>query len=76
MKIKIIANRDNSIIKEYFRLSEEHGPTSEFYSDDEAITTMVDDLRSEYAQLSSPQAVTTMVNQVKEVDYDDLLNNM
>lgn len=85
MKIKIIANRDNgyeesykfySMIKEYFRLSEEHGPTSEFYSDDEAITTMVDDLRSEYAQLSSPQAVTTMVNQVKEVDYDDLLNNM
>ena len=63
MKIKVIANRDNgfeesykfySMSKEYFRLTEEVGQASEFYSDDEEVNKMQDELRSEYNDLGKP----------------------
>ena len=83
MKIKVIANRDNgyeesykfyAMHKDYFRLSEEVGPNSEFYSDDEEITRMADELRSEYSELinPSPQAQVTKI----EDDYDALFNSI
>lgn len=86
MKIKVIANRDNgyeesykfyTMHKDFFRLSEESGPNSEFYSDDEEVTRLADELRSEYqeinlqASLEVPQEAP-----IKEDDYDALFNSI
>ena len=83
MKIKVIANRDNgyeesykfyTMHKDYFRLSEEVGPNSEFYSDDEEVTRLADELRSEYQELSSTPKVSE--DTVIEDDYDALFNSL
>jgi replicative DNA helicase len=81
MKIKSIANRDNgyeesykfyTMNKDFFRLTEEVGPNSEFYSDDEEITRMADELRSEYSDINtSPVSNTTTL---VDDDYDKLFN--
>jgi len=81
MKIKSIANRDNgyeesykfyTMHKDYFRLTEEVGPNSEFYSDDEEITRMADELRSEYSErLTSTNILPTSIN---DDEYDKLFN--
>lgn len=80
MKIKIIANRDNgyeesykfyTMLKEYFRLVEEVGPTSEFYSDDEEIGKMEKELREEYQNLNSNDDYFA-----DDEDYDKLFSSM
>ena len=82
MKIKVIANRDNgyeesykffAMQKEYSRLTEEIGMGSEFYSDDEEVNNLADQVRSEHASLNvpiAPKAVSASDN------YDDLLNSL
>jgi hypothetical protein len=83
MKIKVIANRDNgyeesykfyTMHKDYFRLSEENGVNSEFYSDDEEVSRLADELRNEYSELnSSPETPVTVTS---DDDYDALFNSI
>ena len=82
MKIKIIANRDNgyeesykfyAMVKDYFRLTEEVGQNSEFYSDDEEVNKMQDELRTEYSEISEKPAKATTIS---EEDYDALFNSI
>lgn len=77
MKIKVIANRDNgyeesykfyTMHKDFFRLTEEVGQASEFYSDDEEVNKMQDELRSEYSNLTG----STAPAEVADDDYDAL----
>jgi replicative DNA helicase len=79
MKIKVIANRDNgyeesykfyTMHRDYFRLTEESGPNSEFYSDDEEVSKMQDQLRDEYTALNS--APSTFA----EEDYTKLFDSI
>lgn len=81
MKIKVIANRDNgyeesykfyTMVKDFFRLTEESGANSEFYSDDEEVSRLADSVREEHTQLN--QAVSQS-NKIEE-DYDELLRSM
>ena len=83
MKIKVIANRDNgyeesykfyTMHKDFFRLSEESGQNSEFYSDDEEVTRMADELRSEYQEMNKPDTSTPEI--LIEDDYDALFNSL
>jgi hypothetical protein len=83
MKIKVIANRDNgyeesykfyTMHKDYFRLTEEVGSTSEFYSDDEEVSRMADELRSEYSEITKVEEKTS--DHVIEEDYDALFNSI
>jgi hypothetical protein len=89
MKIKVIANRDNgyeesykfyTMHKDYFRLSEEIGLNSEFYSDDEEVNRMADELRTEYSNVSSPTLVearpTPESAPMADDDYDALFNSI
>ena len=82
MKIKVIANRDNgyeesykfyTMHKDYFRLTEEVGIGSEFYSDDEEVNRMEDQLRTEYSELSSSESQT---EKSIDEDYDALFNSI
>jgi replicative DNA helicase len=83
MKIKVIANRDNgyeesykfyTMHKDYFRLSEESGVNSEFYSDDEEVSRLADELRNEYSELNSnPETPVTITS---DDDYDALFNSI
>jgi hypothetical protein len=84
MKIKVIANRDNgyeesykfyTMHKDYFRLSEENGQNSEFYSDDEEVSRMADELRSEYSEMNNPSLEITE-NIPVEDDYDALFKSI
>ena len=80
MKIKVIANRDNgyeesykfyAMQKDYMRLVEETGPTSEYYSDDDEANAMVDQIREEYTQFSEE-----VTQSIQEDDYDSLFNSI
>ena len=80
MKIKVIANRDNGyeesykfygMQKDYMRLVEETGPTSEYYSDDDEANAMVDQIREEYTQFSEE-----VTQSIQEDDYDALFNSI
>jgi replicative DNA helicase len=82
MKIKAIANRDNgyeesykfyTMHKEYFRLVEEVGTNSEFYSDDEEASKLADTLRDEYSNLEDSTAPSSPKS---DEDYDDLFNQI
>jgi replicative DNA helicase len=86
MKIKVIANRDNGyeesykfyeMEKDYFRLKEEHGMNSEYYSDDDNVGQLQEQVREEM------QAVTNGVDtnktgvmppsqSLQDDDYDKL----
>jgi hypothetical protein len=59
--------------KEYFRLSEEVGTNSEFYSDDEEASKLADSLRDEYSNLEDS---TTPSSPKTDEDYDDLFNQI
>lgn len=95
MKIKVIANRDNGyeesykfyrMDKDYFRLVEEIGSNSEYYSDDDAANDLVNQVREEYSSINNTQtAVAEKVEVevkpadkkvVQEIDYDELLNSI
>lgn len=83
MKIKVIANRDNgyeesykfyTMFKDYFRLTEEVGVNSEFYSDDEEVNRLEDEMRNEYSSISG--AAPTSANSATEEDYDALFESL
>jgi hypothetical protein len=80
MKIKVIANRDSgyeesykffTMVKDFFRLTEEVGANSEFYSDDEEVSKIADDVRNEHTQLNQ-----TASSQIAEEDYDALFSSI
>ena len=61
MKIKVIANRDNgyeesykffTMEKDFFRLTEENGMNSEYYSDDDDANMIADEVRAEMKQVT------------------------
>lgn len=90
MKIKVIANRDNgyeesykfyTMHKDYFRLSEEIGLNSEFYSDDEEVNRMADELRTEYTtditnSVPVPPKPSIASGDMPDDDYDALFNSI
>jgi hypothetical protein len=59
--------------KDYFRLTEEVGQNSEFYSDDEEVNKMQDELRTEYSEISSTPKEDPMAG---EEDYDALFDSI
>lgn len=80
MKIKVIANRDNgyeesykfyTMNKDFFKLIEETGISSEFYSDDEAANQLADEVRSELTE-----AQNNSTNFGFEQSYDELFNSI
>jgi valyl-tRNA synthetase len=89
MKIKLIANRDNGyeesykffeIHKEYLKLTESVGPNSEFYSDDEEVNQMEEEVRNSYKEFSDEDFIED-ANEKPEIgliddDYESLLNSM
>jgi replicative DNA helicase len=81
MKIKVIANRDNgyeesykfySMHKDFFRLTEEVGANSEFYSDDEEVNRMADELRNEYQEIDKKIEEQKSSPVKTDDDYDSL----
>jgi hypothetical protein len=92
MKIKLIANRDNGyeesykffdMKKDYMRLDESVGENSEYYSDDEEIGRMENELRNSYktiAPSSSPVNSTEIIESnftdSDSNNYDDLLSQI
>lgn len=91
MKIKLIANRDNGyeesykffdMKKEYMRLDESVGENSEYYSDDEEISQMENELRDSYKSINSQfsengvEAISSngLEQNSSSGDYDELLN--
>jgi replicative DNA helicase len=82
MKIKVIANRDNgyeesykfyTMLKDYFRLTEEIGLNSEFYSDDEEVNQLEDEMRTEYSTISTNSKIDA---DDTEEDYDKLFQSI
>ena len=80
MKIKVIANRDNgyeesykfyTMNKDFFKLVEETGISSEFYSDDEAANQLADEVRNELTQ-----AQDNASNFGIEQSYDELFDSL
>jgi replicative DNA helicase len=89
MKIKIIANRDNGyeesykfyvMEKDFFRLSEERGTNSEYYSDDDNVNSLQDEIRQEYRNISQPvETVDSNVStstELEDDEYDALFNSI
>jgi len=98
MKIKVIANRDNgyeesykfyAMNKDHFRLEEEDGMNSEYYSDDDAANSIVDEVRAEMnnatrSQLTALTEATTQTepynltstSNMPDDDYDALFNSI
>jgi replicative DNA helicase len=83
MKIKVIANRDNgyeesykfyAMEKDYFRLSEEMGMNSEYYSDDDNANALQDQVREDLKAATVP--IEAGASTVSDDDYDDLFNQI
>lgn len=80
MKIKVIANRDNgyeesykfyNMHKDYFRLTEEVGHNSEFYSDDVAVSRLEEEVREENNSVMMGNS-----KRIVEPNYGDLLDSL
>lgn len=96
MKIKVIANRDNGfeesykfyqMNKDYFRLIEENGINSQYYSDDDDSTNqMIDQVREEYTSASKSSdsiakadnglEIVEQPTEMNDDDYEELLNSI
>lgn len=94
MKIKVIANRDNgyeesykfyAMNKDHFRLEEEAGMNSEYYSDDDNGAGMVDEVRAEMNNATQPQmkaltdntqADVTTTADMSDDEYDSLFDSI
>lgn len=92
MKIKLIANRDNGyeesykffdMKKDYMRLDESVGENSEYYSDDEEIGRMENELRNSYKTISpssslvnSTEIIESNFTDSNSNNYDDLLSQI
>ena len=85
MKIKVIANRDNgfeesykfyAMEKDYFRLTEERGMNSEYYSDDDIANTLQDQIREEYNTVSPSPDTGETPKPMADEEYDALFNSI
>jgi hypothetical protein len=100
MKIKVIANRDNgyeesykfyAMNKDHFRLEEEEGMNSEYYSDDDPANMIVDQVRQEMNTATKPQlqaindattptstanSTATSTSEMPDDDYDALFDSI
>lgn len=88
MKIKVIANRDNgyeesykfyAMEKDFFRLSEENGMNSEYYSDDDNTNQLQDQVREEIKEatvIGSENSKDVESLNMSDDDYDDLFNQI
>jgi replicative DNA helicase len=83
MKIKVIANRDNgyeesykffNMEKDYFRLVEEVGINSEFYSDDEDLTSLEEEVRNDFTEAQA--TINSEAGTSRSENYDDLFNSL
>ena len=84
MKIKVIANRDNgyeesykfySMDKEYFRLVEERGTNSEYYSDDDIANQLQDQIKEEY-QTITIKSDNSVKPSIADDEYEELFNSI
>jgi len=85
IKIKVIANRDEGYTEsfkmyrmyyDFSRLVEETDPASEYYSDDDDISSIEDDLRQQYANVQTKPQLTIAPN-IKQVgEHDEILGNL
>jgi replicative DNA helicase len=84
MKIKVIANRDNgyeesykfySMDKEYFRLVEERGTNSEYYSDDDIANQLQDQIKEEY-QTITIKSDNSARPSIADDEYEELFNSI
>lgn len=80
MKIKVIANRDNgyeesykffTMNKDYFKLVEEIGQGSEFYSDDEAANDLAEEVRNELSEARNNSSTFGLSNDSYEGLFDE-----
>jgi hypothetical protein len=85
MKIKLIANRDNGyeesykfydMKKDYMRLDESVGENSEYYSDDQEIGRMENELRDSYKSISDDPSNLNGFPDSSGEDYTDLLSKI
>ena len=85
MKIKLIANRDNGyeesykfydMKKDYMRLEESVGENSEYYSDDEEIGRMENELRDSYKTISPSETFESNSTNNDSSNYDSLLSQI
>ena len=85
IKIKVIANRDEGYTEsfkmyrmfyDFSRLVEETDPASEYYSDDDDISAIEDDLRLQYANVQ-PKPQLTIAPTIKQFgEHSDILENL
>lgn len=86
MKIKVIANRDNgfeesykfyAMEKDYFRLTEERGMNSEYYSDDDVANTLQDQVREEYNTITvKSNEESNDSSEMADDEYEALFNSI
>lgn len=88
MKIKVIANRDNGYEEsykfykmetKYFRLTEEGGVNSEYYSDDDDANKLQDQVREDQKLATTTTSSNKEIENVdknSETDYDTLFNSI
>lgn len=86
MKIKVIANRDNgyeesykfyTMEKDFFRLTEERGTNSEYYSDDDSANSLQDEIRKEYQAIeNNSEEESSSVSSIGDDEYDALFNSI
>jgi KaiC/GvpD/RAD55 family RecA-like ATPase len=85
IKIKVIANRDEGYTEsfkmyrmyyDYSRLVEETDPASEYYSDDDDISSIEDDLRQQYAQVQNKPAITVTSVVKTTGSHEDILGDL
>lgn len=85
IKIKVIANRDEGYTEsfkmyrmfyDFSRLVEETDPASEYYSDDDDISSIEDDLRQQYASVQAKPQLTVAPSIKQFGEHDDILGNL
>lgn len=85
IKIKVIANRDEGYTEsfkmyrmfyDFSRLVEETDPASEYYSDDDDISSIEDDLRQQYANVQIKPQLTVAPSIKQFGEHSDILENL
>ena len=85
IKIKVIANRDEGYTEsfkmyrmfyDFSRLVEETDPASEYYSDDDDISSIEDDLRLQYANVQTKPQLTVAPSIKAFGEHEDILGDL
>jgi replicative DNA helicase len=85
IKIKVIANRDEGYTEsfkmyrmfyDFSRLVEETDPASEYYSDDDDISSIEDDLRQQYANVQVKPQLTVAPSIKTFGEHEDILGDL